>query len=294
MIETYYDNLMNSKDMTIRLFSEYNPYTKSNSGPIHEILRFPMTEMYNVNVAHSYKGLTPGISGLYYTLKNAFQKAQQTTIPNMYTEYYKVLDAIQSVTNFSMSLEDFDERLSRQQFIRHPISVADYFKAFAGTTVQVPLNFSIRLYSYYNRTRGLFLTADDQLFNISKYFVGPQVGGITGRMTQYGPPNGFQEYRSYSGEMTQTGFSVRFGRMLDISKLLITNFNFSPSKEFESRSGAFGNKSRLYYNVSFNLMPIYAITVLDIIKMFAGSTISPEGNANLSKLTTVSEVKDDL
>ena len=274
MIHSFYDRLMQSDEMTLRLLSAYDPIANKDIGKYTEILRVPFTESLNISVSHGYQGFNHSTASILNRLSTAWNELKLK-----YSNTSK--EQIQPLINLVAQFTDKVQQVESQGTLEQSTSFSDFYKSWVGTDVNIPLTFSTRVYTYIDRF-GVIKTPDEQVKNLMKYFLGRQTGTIqtgggfikqisSGAGFNYSAPNGFIESDSYTGAIKQNGFAVCFGNRFTITRLLLTNFSLTPSKERVEISNGF---STMFYNLSFMLMPIYLFTLLDVLNLL-GSDILP-------------------
>ena len=223
------------------------------------ILRDVIKDNLRVDIQHSY----------------AYQEPSFVNIVETYSAWLASLGIKVSGIGreFSQALEQFKDTPT---VIVNPYqnskvyTASDFYKNFEGTSISIPLQFSVRLFKKRNkdnRNSGDFWYPKDQLESINSYFLGPY----------YQDPNSGNSYRiymaphGYAGAVQQKwdvlgSLSLHFGRGVIFDNLLLTNYNFQLSREIGEDGGP------LYVDLSFGLIPAIIFTQKDLNNLFAGTS----------------------
>ena len=274
--EFYYDRVLKNPNLTFRLVGERLSEDVSsntttiqdlNSEPeviLKDIIRSPIQVAVNHNYAYGGNDLT--------------NISQNWNV---------------SVSQWKISWESFKTRFKNifgqinENWIRSPadflqiVNGSDFYKVFTGTEISIPFTFECRLYSRRD-DEGELVTPIEQLNKVLEYFVGvsgsskdlngsdSETGGTVtftdGTQSEslfkwYTAPHGYIGLAS--DNFTPKGtLSLFYGRTAVIDNLLLSNFNFTYSREMLRVGDA--SQGPLYIDLSFSLIPAIIFTVEDL------------------------------
>lgn len=128
------------------------------------------------------------------------------------------------------------------------LSSSDYYKAWTGAEISIPLSFNSRIYS--REVNGKLQTPTDIVNKINSYFL-PKAKRTTNKgsyaFTVIQPPNGYNA--SQADQLNPRGtFCIRYGKKR-MANLLLLGYQFQMSREVTD----YGNS--LYADVAFNFVP---------------------------------------
>lgn len=268
-MDFYYDRLMDSDTVTYRLWGQKlksgveslwdNGGNISTANELLDepecILRDVIREPLSLSVSHQYDYET----GLLHNLNS---------IKDKWGEFWDQLKQrySQSVASLSNIAQQFtsDSTSSIMTSVSNSwqfINASDFFKTFQGTRIDLTLNFRSRLYG--RKRNGKYETPLEMLQFINQYFTGDTLKDDSISYVTYTPPHGYlaQVNQKWNPSGTLTLF---YGKSLVISSLLLKDFSFTFSREMRE------DRSPLYIDLSFSLIPAILWTGADIDNMITG------------------------
>lgn len=211
------------------------------------ILRDIIRDNIRVDIQHSYSYSSPSLTEITANW-DAWLANARVRIDSMSTEIRQALE----------QFRDNPEVILNPNKNAHVYTPSDFYKNFEGTSITIPLQFSVRLFR--KRVNGTFTSPVDQLKTVNDYFLGAYYNGDDKKYRIYMAPHG------YAGA-TQQGWNIKgtlslfYGQMAVFDNLLLTNYNFQLSREMDEEGGP------LYVDLSFGLMPAVIFTQDDINKI---------------------------
>lgn len=266
----YYDALLEDEDLTYTIYAKKsgssgntNNFVSSksnqarlnfNSSDLEEVFTDFIQDPFSVSVSHSYEN--GGISleniteNFLANLKSAAVNAQR------FTE-----EAYNTLSQFANTMGVYDNTTKFNKVL----SSSDYYKAWDGGEVSIPLNFTSRIYS--RQAVRSIRTPTDIISKINGYFLPSAVRESNSGANAYTiiqPPNGYNA--SQIDQLNPRGtFCIRYGKK-KMANLLLHSYNFQMSREVDEKGGS------LYADVSFSFIPATYLTSYEINDLLRSTT----------------------
>ena len=259
----YYDSLLGDEDLTYTIYAKKNSSSRENvnnfvssesnraimnfgTNDLTEVFTDFIQDSFSISVSHSYEG---GGSTLENVTENVVANFRSAAInARKYTE-----EAYNTLAQFVNSMGEYDNTVKFNKVL----SSSDYYKAWGGGEVSIPLNFSSRIYS--REVGGSIMAPTDIIANINKYFLPTAIRANNSGYDAYTviqPPNGYNA--SQIDQLNPRGtFCIRYGKK-KMANLLLHNYNFQMSREVGE------DGSSLYADVSFSFIPATYLTSYEI------------------------------
>ena len=265
----YYDALLEDENLTYTIYAKnsgskenVNNFVSSrnnraklnfNSKDLDEVFTDFIQDPFSISVSHSYE--SGGVSlenvteNLLANFKSASIRAQGLT-----EESYNTVSQFVS----TMGVYDNTSKFSKV------LSSSDYYKAWGGGEVSIPLNFSARIYSR-QVAKGI-ITPTDIISKINTYFLPTafrENNSGSSAYTLIKPPNGYNA--SQADQLNPRGtFCIRYGKK-KMANLLLHSYNFQMSREVDEKGGS------LYADISFSFIPATYLTSYEINDLLRSS-----------------------
>ena len=261
--EFYYDRVLGNPYLTYRIVGQKYKYVSDDNGSktldkrvltdpeviVRDVIRKPL----ELSVSHGYAYSTGGLLGLVQNYESMVEQWKN--------QYEAMKSHLENIVN-----QFFDEDSVNQspyQFLKI-INSSDYYKAFTGTEVEIPLTFEARLYGRMEGNE--YRTPLDQLNRINEYFIGESIQAENKEdLRVYTAPHGYKGIQTQGFEV-EGSLTLFIGRHIQINNLLLSNYSYSVSRETLCRTenGGLVSRGPLYIDVQFTLIPAVIFTSQDL------------------------------
>lgn len=259
----YYDSLLGDEDLTYTIYAKNNSSSREsvnnfvsseinrailnfNTSELSEVFTDFVQDPFSISVSHSYEGGGSSLENVKENIVSNFRAAAISA--RKYTE-----EAYNTFAQFVNSMEEYDNTVKFNKVL----SSSDYYKAWGGGEVSIPLNFTSRIYS--RKVGDSIKSPTDIVANINKYFLPTAIRTSNSGANAYTviqPPNGYNA--SQIDQLNPRGtFCIRYGKK-KMANLLLHNYNFQMSREVGE------DGSSLYADVSFSFIPATYLTSYEI------------------------------
>lgn len=259
----YYDSLLEDEDLTYTIYAksstkenDTNNFVSSdnNAAKLDFSQKSGLTEVFtdfiqnpiSLSISHGYEG---GGWSLENMGENFFANLKSMSI-----RYQSLTEeAWNTLAQFVNKMGTYDNTTKFNKVL----SSSDYYKAWTGGEVSIPLNFEARIYS--REVNGSLKTPTEIVTEINKYFIPKAVRSTSSKSSAFTviqPPNGYNA--SQRDQLNPRGtFCLRYGKK-KMANLLLYNYQFQMSREVNSEG------SSLYADVAFNFVPATYITSYEV------------------------------
>lgn len=289
----YYDRMMNNTSLTYRLYgrkfvdSDFkvgedvkNAHSDENiillpgsdKKIIQPILSDFIRNPLSVSVAHNWGAGDNGLAGIISNVRTKMSefKSQITSLKDTSTvaidEIVRMFDSLNDTVNG----KDGASTLSAFANIQ-TIAASDYFRVFRGTEVSVPISLNCKL--VYRSFLGKWMTPKEQLLRIIDYFMGPSAVDNKDNPSSMnvGAPHGYNSAGTNISNISG-GLVLRWGDSITVRDLLLSDFNFSMSKEMLYLGRNKTPTSPMMIDVNFTLIPATIFTKQNVKDIADSST----------------------
>lgn len=259
----YYDSLLEDEDLTYTIYAksstkenDTNNFVSSdnNAAKLDFSQKSGLTEVFTdfiqspitLSIAHGYEG---GQWSLENMGENFFANLKSMSI-----RYQSLTEeAWNTLAQFVSKMGTYDNTTKFNKVL----SSSDYYKAWTGGEISIPLNFDARIYS--REVNGRLRTPTEIVTEINKYFIPKAVRSTSSKSSAFTiiqPPNGYNA--SQIDQLNPRGtFCLRYGKK-KMANLLLHGYHFQMSREVNSEG------SSLYADISFDFIPATYLTSYEV------------------------------